>query len=271
MATTSSTTKTKPDNRNLTRTRSLGRKPKPVSSSELEANADGSDRKTIDKPLPNYLKPTISSRPDPVKLSRKNNALEDNQKLLRRRSFDRPPSSLTSPSTSSSHRSRNTSPVRPRDRPAVPREKPVTALRSTSFHGSSRGGLKGSSTVKSHPVASKGSPGAKKSGLSGGSSSKSKKEGSENVPKKPLSKEITQESSPLTPAHEDEEEIVKVETEEQVSDHIEEPKEKKKKKIRIRLHKPMNPGRRRRPLQWMLPPQKKKKKNWSLRKKQKSK
>lgn len=230
MATTSSTTKTKRDNKNLTRSKSLGRKPKPVSSSEPEANADGSDRKTIGKPLPNYLKPTISSRPDPVKFLRKNNAVEENQKLLRRRSFDHPPSSLTSPSTSSAHRSLNTSPAHPhlRDKPAVPREKPVTGLRSTSFHGSSRGGLRGSSTVKSPPVASRGSSGVKKSGLSGNSSSKSKKEGSGNVPKKSSGKEISPDSSPLASAHEDEEEIVKVETDVHISDHGEEPKEEDK-------------------------------------------
>ncbi|KAF3539442.1 hypothetical protein F2Q69_00018671 [Brassica cretica] len=178
MATTSSTGKTKPDNQKLPRSRSLGRKP--------EATADGSGRKPVEKPLPNYLKPTISSRPDPVKFLKKNNAGED--KLLRRRSFDPPPSSLTSPSTSPSQKSLNTSPLaRPRDRPVVPREKkPVTGLRSASFHGSgsSRGGLRGSS--------------------------------SENVPKK---------SSPVAPPLEDEEEIIKVETRVQVSDHREEDKE----------------------------------------------
>ncbi|CAH8353694.1 unnamed protein product [Eruca vesicaria subsp. sativa] len=217
MATSSNTTKTKPDNPNLTRSRSLGRKPKPVASSD----ADGSDRKTVEKPVPNYLKPTISSRPDPVKFLKKNSAADD--KLLRRRSFDRPPSSLTS-STSSSHKSLNTSPARPRDRPVVPREKPVTGLRSSSFHGTSRGGLRGGSTVKSGPVGSRGSPGVKKSGLSGGSSSKSKKEGSGNVTKK--GKEISSESSsPVAPAQKDEEEIVKVETDVQVSDHIEEDKD----------------------------------------------
>ncbi|RID73203.1 hypothetical protein BRARA_B00367 [Brassica rapa] len=213
MATKSSTGKPKPDNRNLTRSRSLGRKPKPIPSSEPEATADGSGRKPVEKPLPNYLKPTISSRPDPVKFLKKKNAGDD--KLLRRRSFDRPPSSLTSPSTSPSQKSLNTSPLaRPRDRPVVPREKkPVTGLRSASFHGSgsSRGGLRGSSTV-----ASRGSPGIKKSGLSGASSSKSKKEGSENVPKK---------SSPVAPPLENEEEIIKVETHVQVSDHREEGKE----------------------------------------------
>ncbi|KAF8085814.1 hypothetical protein N665_0646s0016 [Sinapis alba] len=221
MATTSSssTGKTKPDNQNLTRSRSLGRKPKPTPSSEPEVNADGSGRKPVEKPLPNYLKPTISSRPDPVKFLKKNNAVEE--KLLRRRSFDRPPSSLTSPSTSPSQKYLNTSPpARPRDRPVVPREKPVTGLRSTSFNGSSRGGLRGSSTV-----ASRGSPGVKKSGLSGASSSKSKKEGSENVQKRSSGKEITPESSPVAPTNEDEEEIIKVETHVQVSDHREEDKD----------------------------------------------
>ncbi|CAG7879122.1 unnamed protein product [Brassica rapa] len=221
MATSSGTTKTKPDNPNLTRSRSLGRKPKAAPSSD----ADGSDKKTVEKPVPNYLKPTISSRPDPVKFLKKNSAVED--KLLRRRSFDRPPSSLTSSISSSHNKSLNTSPARSRDRPVVPREKPATGLRSSSFHGSSsRGGLRGSSTVKSTPVASRGSPGVKKSGLSGGSSSKSKKEGSEKAPKKSLGKEIAPEpSSPPAPDHKDEEEIVKVETDEQVSEPKEEDKD----------------------------------------------
>ncbi|XP_013630796.1 PREDICTED: arginine and glutamate-rich protein 1-like [Brassica oleracea var. oleracea] len=221
MATSSGTTKTKPDNPNLTRSRSLGRKPKPAPSSE----ADGSDKKTAEKPVPNYLKPTISSRPDPVKFLKKNSAVED--KLLRRRSFDRPPSSLTSSTSSTHNKSLNTSPARSRDRPVVPREKPATGLRSSSFHGSSSRGGRGGSTVKSAPVASRGSPGVKKSGLSGGSSSKSKKEGSENVPKKPLGKkEITPESSsPPAPEHKDEEEIVKVKTDVQVSEPKEEDKD----------------------------------------------
>ncbi|KAJ4911862.1 calmodulin-binding protein-related [Raphanus sativus] len=220
IATTSSTWKTKPENQNLNRSRSFGRKPKPVPPSEPEASADGSGRKPVEKPLPNYLRPTISSRPDPVKFSKKNNAVED--KLLRRRSFDRPPSSSTSPSTSPSQKYLNASspPARPRDRAVVPREKPVTGLRSTSFHGSSRGGLRGSSTV-----ASRGSPGVKKSGLSGASSSKGKKEGSENVQKRSSGKEIAAESSTLAPSHEDEEKIIKVETHVQGSDHREEDKD----------------------------------------------
>ncbi|KAJ4883071.1 calmodulin-binding protein-related [Raphanus sativus] len=228
MATKSSAAKNKPDNQSLTKSRPLGPKPKPkpkpVRSSEPETNAEGSGRKTVEKPLPNYLKPTVSSRPDPVKFLRKKKAVEDdNQKLIRRRSFDRPLSS------SSTHKSLTTSPpARPRDRPAVPRENPATGLRSTSFHGSSRGGLRGSTTVKSPPLASRGRPGVKKSGLSGTSSSKSKKQGSENVPKKILGKELTPECSSPAPTHDDEDEIVKVEIDVQVSDDIEEPKEEDK-------------------------------------------
>jgi len=227
MATTSSTTKAKPDNQNLSRTKSLGRKPKqPLSTASSE---DGSSDQKPEKPLPNYLKPTISSRPDAGKLLKKNNnSLDDNQKLLRRRSFDRPPSSLTSPSTSASPRiqkSLNVSPSRSRDRPAVPREKPVTALRSSSFHGS-RNVPKGGNTAKSPPVA------PKKSGLNSSStSSKSKKEGSENVRiKKASDKEIALDSASMSSAQEDhQEEILKVESDHlQVSDHdIEEPKEDK--------------------------------------------
>ncbi|CAL9231477.1 unnamed protein product [Arabidopsis halleri] len=229
MATTSSTTKAKPDNQNLTRTKSLGRKPKLPSSTG--SSEDGSDQKP-EKPLPNYLKPTISSRADPVKLSKKsNNSLDDNQKLLRRRSFDRPPSSLTSPSTSASPRiqkSLNVSPSRSRDRPAVPREKPVTAQRSSSFHGS-RGVPRGGTSVKSPPVV------PKKSGLSSSStSSKSKKEGSENVTiKKASDKEIALDSASMSSAQEDHhEEILKVESDHvQVADHdIEEPKDEKEDK-----------------------------------------
>ncbi|KAG7556407.1 hypothetical protein ISN44_As11g024430 [Arabidopsis suecica] len=229
MATTSSTTKAKPDNQNLTRTKSLGRKPKLPSSTG--SSEDGSDQKP-EKPLPNYLKPTISSRPDPVKLLKKNNSsLDDNQKLLRRRSFDRPPSSLTSPSTSASPRiqkSLNVSPSRSRDRPAVPREKPVTAQRSSSFHGS-RGVPRGGTSVKSPPVV------PKKSGLSSSStSSKSKREGSENVTNKKASdKEIAFDSASMSSAQEDhQDEILKVESDHvQVADHdIEEPKDEKEDK-----------------------------------------
>ncbi|KAJ4900527.1 calmodulin-binding protein-related [Raphanus sativus] len=217
MATTSNTTKAKVDNNNLTRTKSLGKKPKQPSSVSSE---DGSDQKP-EKPLPNYLKPTISSRPDPVKFLKKND--QDNQKLLRRRSFDRPPPSLTSASTPSPRiqKTLNASPSLPRDKPAVPREKPATATRSSSFHGS-RGVPRGSTSVKSPHVA------PKKSGLSSSSTSlKSKKEGSE---KKAPEKEIALDTASLSSAQEDEEEIPKVESDVQVADDIEEAKDEKENK-----------------------------------------
>ncbi|KAF8099922.1 hypothetical protein N665_0235s0022 [Sinapis alba] len=222
MATTSNTTKAKMDNDNLTRTKSMGRKPKQPSSVSSE---DGSDQKP-EKPLPNYLKPTISSRPDPVKFLKKND--QDNQKLLRRRSFDRPPSSLTSASTPTPRiqKTLNVSSSMSRDKPTVPREKPATAsLRSSSFHGS-RGVPRGSTSLKSPHVA------PKKSGLSSGSTSlKSKKEGSENVvEKKAPEKEIALDTASLSSAQEDEEETLKVESDAQVDDDIEEPKEEMENK-----------------------------------------
>ncbi|CAH8324915.1 unnamed protein product [Eruca vesicaria subsp. sativa] len=221
MATTSSTTKAKVDNNNLTKTKSIGRKPKQPSSVSSE---DGSDHKP-EKPLPNYLKPTISSRPDPVKFLKKDE--QDNQKLLRRRSFDRPPSSLTSASTPSPRvqKTLNVSPSLPRDKPAVPREKPATALRSSSFHGS-RSVPRGSAPVKSPHVA------PKKSGLSSSSSTslKSKKKVPEHVAEKNApEKEISLDTASLSSAQEDEEEVVKVERDVQVAEDIEEPKEEKEK------------------------------------------
>ncbi|CAN7024848.1 unnamed protein product [Brassica rapa subsp. trilocularis] len=221
MATTSNTTKAKADNNNLSRTKSIGRKPKQPSSVSSE---DGSDQKP-EKPLPNYLKPTISSRPDPVKFLKKND--QDNQKLLRRRSFDRPPSSLPSASTPSPRvkKTLNASPSLPRDKPALPKEKPATALRSSSFHGS-RGVPRGSSSVKSPHVA------PKKSGLGSSSTSlKSKKEGPEHVAeKKAPEKEIALDTASLSSAQEDEDEILKVESDAQVAEDVEEPKEEKENK-----------------------------------------
>ncbi|CAH8342988.1 unnamed protein product [Eruca vesicaria subsp. sativa] len=219
MATTSSTTKAKVDNNNLTKTKSIGRKPKQPSSVSSE---DGSDHKP-EKPLPNYLKPTISSRPDPVKFLKKDE--QDNQKLLRRRSFDRPPSSLTSASTPSPRvqKTLNVSPSLPRDKPAVPREKPATALRSSSFHGS-RSVPRGSAPVKSPHVA------PKKSGLGSSSSTslKSKKKVPEHVAEKNApEKEISLDTASLSSAQEDEEEVVKVERDVQVAEDVEEPKEEK--------------------------------------------
>nr|VDD27047.1 unnamed protein product [Brassica oleracea] len=173
MATTSTTTKAK-----LDKTRSLGCKPEQPSSVSSE---DGSDQKP-EKPLPNYLKPTISSRP--VKfLKKNNNSLEDNnQKLLRRRSL------------------RETCP----------------ALRSSSFHGS-RCFPRGGTIVKSPHVA------PKKSGLSSSSTSlKSKKEGHEDVTaKKAPEKEIALDTSSLSSTQEDEEKTLKVESDVQVGDDIE--------------------------------------------------
>ncbi|RID59470.1 hypothetical protein BRARA_F02696 [Brassica rapa] len=221
MATTSNMAKAKADNNNLSRTKSIGRKPKQPSSVSSE---DGSDQKP-EKPLPNYLKPTISSRPDPVKFLKKND--QDNQKLLRRRSFDRPPSSLPSASTPSPRvqKTLNASPSLPRDKPALPKEKPATALRSSSFHGS-RGVPRGSSSVKSPHVA------PKKSGLGSSSTSlKSKKEGPEHVAeKKAPEKEIALDTASLSSAQEDEDEILKVESDAQVAEDVEEPKEEKENK-----------------------------------------
>ncbi|XP_010541537.1 PREDICTED: serine/threonine-protein phosphatase 4 regulatory subunit 2-A [Tarenaya hassleriana] len=214
MATTS-TTKGRPDRQSsLTRSRSLGRKPKPPGSSEHNSTPDGSDHKP-DKPLPNYLKPTISSRPDPVKFLKK--GLDDNHKLLRRRSFDHPPS-FSSPTTASTSS--------PRDRPSVSRDshKPITG-RSSSFHGS-KTGPRGGGSMKSPPVAP-GPKGIMQSGLSTSSSSfHSKKEGSSLIDSKKTSeKEIARESP-----HEEEQEIVKVETDAGVvSDYDrEEPKSEDK-------------------------------------------
>ncbi|CAN8252231.1 unnamed protein product [Cochlearia groenlandica] len=229
MATTSNTTKPNPENQNLTRSRSLGRKPKLPSPSEDGSSSD----KKPEKPLPNYLKPTISSRPDPVKLLKKNNnnSLDDNQKILRRRSFDRPTSSLTSPSASSSPRvpkSLNVSPSRSRERPLVPREKPVTAQRSSSFHGT-RGVPRGGSTSKSPQVATK------KSGLSSSSSNtylKNKKKDSEDViTKKGSEKEITLDTTSMSSGHEEEEEILKSDVKVSDHDHIKEAKHEKEVQV----------------------------------------
>ncbi|XP_021903118.1 uncharacterized protein LOC110818521 [Carica papaya] len=82
---------------------------------------------STEKHIPNYLRPTISSRPEPLKQQTgKKNVLEE-QKLVRRRSFDRP--------LSSTPRAQKAliSPV-PRDRSSVScRDKMVAGLRSSSF------------------------------------------------------------------------------------------------------------------------------------------
>ncbi|KAL5785844.1 hypothetical protein ACOSQ2_008236 [Xanthoceras sorbifolium] len=111
-----------------------------------------------EKPTPNYLKSTISlssrqdqslNKPNVKKSSSGTGTTEDsaaaNQKLLRRRSFDRPPSSspriqkaLVSP------------PARPRDRasPLVSKERTITA-RSSSFSGRS---TSSTTAISSKPV-----------------------------------------------------------------------------------------------------------------------
>ncbi|XP_010525553.1 PREDICTED: phosphatase and actin regulator 4B-like [Tarenaya hassleriana] len=197
MVTTS--TKGRPDNQSLSGSRPLSRKPKPAGLSEHSASPDGPDHKQ-GKPLPNYLKATISSRPDPVRHLKK--GIDDHQKLLRRRSFDRPPSSLSSPSTSS------------------PRDKPLT--------GGNKNTIRGGGMVKSPPSAPKDSDGTKKSGprTSRLSLHSRKERSSSNVSS---DKEISRESSPPTPpAHEEEHEIVKIETDVQMSDDREGPKSEDK-------------------------------------------
>ncbi|KAH0900070.1 LOW QUALITY PROTEIN: hypothetical protein HID58_049638, partial [Brassica napus] len=170
MATTSTTTKAK-----LDKTRSLGCKPEQPSSVSSE---DGSDQKP-EKPLPNYLKPTISSRP--VKfLKKNNNSLEDNnQKLLHLWS--------------------------------------TSIFFDFSFYFFSTCFPRGGTIVKSPHVA------PKKSGLSSSSTSlKSKKEGHEDVTaKKAPEKEIALDTSSLSSTQEDEEKTLKVESDVQVGDDIE--------------------------------------------------
>ncbi|CAN7045803.1 unnamed protein product [Brassica rapa subsp. trilocularis] len=171
----------------MDKTRSLGRKPKQPSSVSTE---DGSDPKP-EKPLPNYLKPTISSRP--VKFLKKNS------------------NSLLS--------------KKPKELRHCQVEKPATALRSSSFHGS-RCVPRGGTIVKSSHVA------PKKSGLSSSSTSlKSKKESHEDVTgKKAPEKEIALDTASLSSTQEDEEKTLKVESDVQVGDDIEQPKDEEENK-----------------------------------------
>ncbi|KAK3213224.1 hypothetical protein Dsin_017930 [Dipteronia sinensis] len=107
---------------------------------------------SLEKQTPNYLKSTISlsSRHDhhhqPSKLNVKKSSTDD-QKPLRRRSFDKPPSS--SPRV---QKALISPPSRPRDRasaaPLAPKERTVTA-RSSSFSGRSS---TGSTAISSRPV-----------------------------------------------------------------------------------------------------------------------
>ncbi|KAK1549338.1 hypothetical protein Q3G72_000385 [Acer saccharum] len=106
---------------------------------------------SIEKQIPNYLKSTISlsSRHDhhqqPSKLNVKKSSTDD-QKLLRRRSFDKPPSS--SPRV---QKALISPPSRPRDRtsaaPLAPKERTITA-RSSSFSGRSST----STAISSRPI-----------------------------------------------------------------------------------------------------------------------
>lgn len=66
---------------------------RPASPSSGYTNKDNSSTPS-GKPIPNYLKPTFSSRPEPLKQVKKTGHEDTTQKpaLLRRRSFDRPPS-----------------------------------------------------------------------------------------------------------------------------------------------------------------------------------
>ncbi|KAF9661965.1 hypothetical protein SADUNF_Sadunf18G0004200 [Salix dunnii] len=66
---------------------------RPASPSSGSTNKDNSSTPSA-KPIPNYLKPTFSSRPEPLKQVKKTGHEDTAQKpsLLRRRSFDRPPS-----------------------------------------------------------------------------------------------------------------------------------------------------------------------------------
>ncbi|KAJ6434733.1 hypothetical protein OIU84_000050 [Salix udensis] len=67
---------------------------RPASPSSGSTNKDNPTTPSA-KPIPNYLKPTFSSRPEPLKQVKKSTGHEDTAQkpaLLRRRSFDRPPS-----------------------------------------------------------------------------------------------------------------------------------------------------------------------------------
>uniref|UniRef100_A0A6N2KLZ0 Calmodulin-binding domain-containing protein n=1 Tax=Salix viminalis TaxID=40686 RepID=A0A6N2KLZ0_SALVM len=67
---------------------------RPANPSSGSTNKDNPTTPSA-KPIPNYLKPTFSSRPEPLKQVKKSTGHEDTAQkpaLLRRRSFDRPPS-----------------------------------------------------------------------------------------------------------------------------------------------------------------------------------
>ncbi|XP_031276469.1 eukaryotic translation initiation factor 5B [Pistacia vera] len=95
------------------------------SSSASKPSID-KEKEKPEKPLPNYLKPTISSRNESFKLVKKNNTREQDQKFLRRRSFD----SRQLPSSSSSQKAPS-SPARRDTIGPVLSERKIT-VRSTS-------------------------------------------------------------------------------------------------------------------------------------------
>ncbi|KAJ6673800.1 CALMODULIN-BINDING PROTEIN-LIKE PROTEIN [Salix viminalis] len=75
-------------------TRKQGAGSRPASPSSGSTNKDNPTTPSA-KPIPNYLKPTFSSRPESLKQVKKSTGHEDTAQkpaLLRRRSFDRPPS-----------------------------------------------------------------------------------------------------------------------------------------------------------------------------------
>ena len=69
--------------------------PKPAAATTSSTDKDKSSTPAPSgKSIPNYLRPTYSSRSESLKLPTKTTNEDSAQKLLRRRSFDRPPSAL---------------------------------------------------------------------------------------------------------------------------------------------------------------------------------
>ncbi|KAJ0090627.1 hypothetical protein Patl1_12685 [Pistacia atlantica] len=95
------------------------------------------EKEKPEKPLPNYLKPTISSRNESFKLVKKNNTREQDQKFLRRRSFD----SRQLPSSSSSQKA----PISPARRDTIG---PVLSERKITVRSTSHSSRTNSSASK---------------------------------------------------------------------------------------------------------------------------
>ncbi|CAK7354202.1 unnamed protein product [Dovyalis caffra] len=97
---------------------------RPASPSSGSTNKDNSSTPS-GKPIPNYLKPTFSSRPESLKKVKKTGHEDTSQKpaLLRRRSFDKPPSLHY---VQKSHPSSD-----PKERPG--RDRLIGVVRSSSF------------------------------------------------------------------------------------------------------------------------------------------